>query len=248
MDELKIGPFNVSVERRKARTVFGRRRREGLRLTIQHDGSLKVTAPLRASMELVQEFVLANHDWIESQQAKVLEVRLKNPPRLFNEGEKFRVFGIERTLKFEASSNKRPRVELIEDHLLISSAPSERTPEKIRKVIASYFDAQARLHLPERVEHFSKAMGVAPSGLSFRCQKTRWGSCSSLGHISFNWKLVFAPEAVIDYLVVHELAHLVHANHSKSFWDLVKKHDPECLRHRRWLRDHQLETSYLTKG
>ena len=197
-------------------------------------------------MQLVKEFVLANHDWIESQQAKVREVRMKNPPRLFSEGEKFRVFGIERTLMFEDGSNKRPRVDLIENHLVIASAAPERTPEKIQKAIATYFDAQARLHLPERVEYFSKAMGVAPSGLSFRCQKTRWGSCSSLGHVSFNWKLVFAPEAVIDYLVVHELAHLVHANHSKSFWDLVKKHDPECLQHRRWLRDHQLETAYLS--
>ncbi len=247
MDDLKIGPFKVSVERRKARTVFGRRRREGLRLTVQNDGSLKVTAPLKATMKLVQEFVLANHDWIESQQAKVRDVRLKNPPRLFTEGEKFRVFGIERTLLFEDGS-KRPRVELIENHLVFASSASERTPDKIRIAIAKYFDAQARLHLPERVSHFAKAMDVMPSGLSFRCQKTRWGSCSSLGHVSFNWKLVFAPEAVIDYLVVHELAHLVHANHSKSFWDLVKKHDPECFRHRRWLRDHQLETAYLGRS
>lgn len=244
---MKIGPFFVSVERRKARMVFGRRRREGLRLTVEPDGSLKVTAPLRAPLAVIEEFVLANHDWIETQRTKVRELQIKNPPRTFAEGEWIRVFGVERRLVYEESVLKHARVELIEDHLVISLASSNRTPDRVRKAIAGFFDAQARLHLPERVDHFSKAMEVRPSGLSFRCQKTRWGSCSSLGHISFNWKLVFAPEPVIDYVVVHELAHLVHADHSKAFWDLVKKHDPECLRHRRWLRDHQMETAYLSK-
>lgn len=243
--EVKIGPFVVSVERRKARSVFGRRRREGLRLTVRPDGSLRVTAPLRASQSLVEEFVLANFDWIETQRTKALENQIKNPPRSFSEGEKFRFFGEERALVFEDSKVKRVRVELVEKYLVVAIAENERTKKNISYAITKFFDAQARLHLPERVEYFSSKMGVQPSGLSFRRQKTRWGSCSSRGHISLNWKLLFAPEVVIDYLVVHELAHLVHANHSKRFWDLVKIHDPEYLRHRRWLRDHQSETTYL---
>ena len=243
--EIKIGPFQVSVVRRKARPVFGKYRREGLRLTVESDGSLRVTAPLRASHSLVEEFVLANLDWIETHRAKALERRSKNPPIVFDEGAKFRFFGEERILVFEDTVGKRSRVDLVEQFLVVTMAPPDRTSENVRDAIAKFFDQQARLHLPERVEHFSKAMGVTPSGLSFRRQKTRWGSCSSLGHISLNWKLLFAPEPVIDYLVVHELAHLVHANHSKKFWDLVKIHDPECLRHRRWLRDHQSETAYL---
>lgn len=244
---MKIGPFQVSVERRKARLVFGRRRREGLRLTVEHDGSLKVTAPLRTSDELVQEFVLANHEWIETQQLRMRELQAKNPPRRFEPGEKIRVFGIERVISYRESSTKRVRVDLVEEHLVVSAAIQQREPDVVGLAIAKFFEAQARLHIPERVDLFSRAMQVQPSGLSFRRQKTRWGSCSSLGHLSFNWKLIFAPESVIDYLVVHELAHLVHANHSKAFWALVKKHDPEYLRHRRWLRDHQSEVKYLDR-
>lgn len=243
--EIKIGPFLVSVVRRKSRPVFGKYRREGLRLTVEGDGSLRVTAPLRASQSLVEEFILANLDWIETHRAKALSRRAKNPPVTFREGDKFRFFGEERILVFEDTVSQRSRVDLVEQFLVVTMPLFDRTPENVREAIAKFFDRQARLHLPERVEHFSKAMGVKPSGLSFRRQKTRWGSCSSLGHISLNWKLLFAPEAVIDYLVVHELAHLVHANHSKRFWDLVKIHDPECLQHRRWLRDHQSETVYL---
>ncbi len=253
--EVKIGPFIVVVERRAARSIFGRRHREGLRLTVTADGKLKVTAPLRASVSLVEEFVLSNFDWIETQRAKVSEARTRNPPPKFVEGEKFRFFGEERILVFEESKtgsravdkprSRRPMVELIENYLVVTMAESNRSQENVRAAIAKFFDAQARLHLPERVEYFAKQMAVKPTGLSFRRQKTRWGSCSSRGHLSLNWKLLFAPEAVIDYLVVHELAHLVHANHSKKFWDLVKIYDPEYLPHRRWLRDHQAETAYL---
>ncbi len=225
--------------------VFGRRRREGLRLTVKPDGSLKVTAPLRAPMKLVEEFVLANVDWIETQREKARTQLQKNPPKQFVAGEKFKFFGVEKTLVIEDGVTSRPRVEAVDEFLVVAMPNGDRDPLRIQHALAKFYDAQARLHLPERVEHFSKEMGVAPSGLSFRRQKTRWGSCSSLGHISFNWKLVFAPEEVIDYLVVHELAHLVHADHSNRFWDLVKKHDPECRAHRRWLRDHQSESDFL---
>jgi predicted metal-dependent hydrolase len=241
----QIGRYQVVVERRASRMVFGRRRREGLRLSVERDGTLKVTAPLRVSMKVVEEFVLANTEWIETHRAKVHERLAKSPPKRFVDGERLRFFGFEKTLMIEVGAGVRPRVDVNDQFMVVTMPPGPPDSMAIQAAIAKFYDQQARLHIPERVAHFSRKMGVAPSGLSFRRQKTRWGSCSSLGHISFNWKLVFAPEKVIDYLVVHELAHLVHANHSNHFWDLVKKHDPECRAHRRWLRDHQLETEFL---
>lgn len=110
------------------------------------------------------------------------------------------------------------------------------------RAVSRFAEAEARLHVADRVRHWAGCMGLQPSGISFRRQKTRWGSCSSEGHLSLNWKLVFAPEEVIDYVVIHELAHLKHQDHSKNFWDLVEKYDPEARLHRRWLRDHQSET------
>ncbi|CAN5678342.1 SprT family zinc-dependent metalloprotease [soil metagenome] len=244
-EPMQIGPFQVIVERRGTRMVFGRRRREGLRLSVERNGTLKVTAPLRVAMNVVAEFVLANTEWIETHQAKAHARLSKSPPKRFVDGERLRFFGEEKNLVIADSNLARPRIEVSDGFMIASMPQGERHADAIQTAIAKFYDQQARLHIPERVAHFSKRMGVAPSGLSFRRQKTRWGSCSSLGHISFNWKLVFAPEAVIDYLVVHELAHLVHANHSDKFWDLVKKNDPDCRAHRRWLRDHQLETEFL---
>lgn len=111
-----------------------------------------------------------------------------------------------------------------------------------QRALVRFAEGEARLHLAERIRHWSAKMGLYPTGISFRKQKTRWGSCSSNGHISLNWKLIFAPEAVIDYVVIHELAHLRHQNHSPAFWQLVEQYDPEAQRHRRWLRAHQNET------
>ncbi len=243
----QIGPYEVVIERRASRMVFGRRRRESLRLSVERDGTLKVTAPLRTSTVLVEEFVLANLDWIKIHKAKAGERLAKSPRKRFVEGELFRFFGEERTLLIEEAEIARARVEVNDEFMIVTVPTGSSAPAVIQQALAKFYDQQARLHIPERVTHFSRQMGVAPSGISFRRQKTRWGSCSSLGHISFNWKLVFAPEAVIDYLVVHELAHLVHANHSDRFWDLVKTNDPECRAHRRWLRDHQLETEFLDR-
>lgn len=113
------------------------------------------------------------------------------------------------------------------------------------RAVGRFAEAEARLHLEDRVRYWSTRMGLQPTGLSFRRQKTRWGSCSSEGHVSLNWKLVFAPEAVIDYVVIHELAHLKHQNHSAQFWDLVEQYDPQAQSHRRWLRIHQNETRWF---
>jgi len=238
----------VTLERRAPRLVFGRRRREGLRLTVARDGSLKVAAPLRAPLKLIEEFVLSHADWIAVEKEKARLRAEQNPVKCFVAGEKFRLFGLERELIFEPIDPRaRPRVELVENYIVVYRSANESQGDSTRALIAKFYDRQARLHLPERVEHFVRAMQVKPSGLSFRCQKTRWGSCSNQGHISLNWKIVFAPEKVIDYLVVHELSHLVHANHSADFWSMVKKHDPDYLSHRRWLRDHQSETEFLDR-
>lgn len=249
---ITVGPYEIRVERRSARKVFGRVRRESLRLHIERDGSLKITAPPRLPVETIRLFALENLNWIETQRAKTLLQAANRPIKKLQEGEKFRFFGRERELLLaEPLLGEKARrgltSEVFENHIVLYLPSDERTSENIKKSLAKLYESEARLHLPERVDHFSREMGVKPSGLSFRSQKTRWGSCSPSGHISLNWKVIFAPEAVIDYLVVHELAHLVHANHSESFWSLVAKHDPECRENRRWLRNHQWETTIFDR-
>lgn len=80
-------------------------------------------------------------------------------------------------------------------------------------------------------------MGLTPARVSLRDQKTKWGACTSRGTVTFNWRLVMAPAEVLDYVVVHELAHLKELNHSKKYWRIVETYCPDHKVHRKWLRD-----------
>jgi len=95
---------------------------------------------------------------------------------------------------------------------------------------------KAKEFLPERTLELAIKMNLYPKKITIRMQKTRWGSCSSRGNISLNARLMYAPLWVIDSVIIHELAHLQHMNHSKAFWALVKEHCPEYEKANQWLR------------
>lgn len=96
----------------------------------------------------------------------------------------------------------------------------------------------ARAQFESRVAYFHPITGGTYTSVTVRDQKTRWGSCSSRGTLSFNYRLIFAPPVILDYVVVHELCHLTHMNHSKDFWNMVASVMPEYKVCRKWLRDH----------
>lgn len=99
-----------------------------------------------------------------------------------------------------------------------------------------YRDA-AKEYIPKRVEYYHAFTGGSYEKITIRDQKTRWGSCSANGTLSFNYRLMLAPPRVLDYVVVHELCHLTHMNHSKAFWDMVASILPEYKEYRKWLKD-----------
>lgn len=95
----------------------------------------------------------------------------------------------------------------------------------------------AKQYIYERVEYYLPLTGGHYSSIRIGDQKTRWGSCSSNKTLSFSWRLMLAPPRVLDYVVVHELCHLTHMNHSKEFWTLVASVDPDYKEHRKWLKE-----------
>jgi len=99
-----------------------------------------------------------------------------------------------------------------------------------------YRDA-AKDYIPKRVEYYHSLTGGNYTKITIRDQKTRWGSCSTNGTLSFNYRLMLAPPRVLDYVVVHELCHLTHMNHSKDFWNMVASILPDYKEYRKWLKD-----------
>lgn len=99
----------------------------------------------------------------------------------------------------------------------------------------------AKEYFPKRVSYFQQFTGGTYNRITIRDQKTRWGSCSARGTLSFNWRLMLAPPAILDYVVVHELCHLTHMDHSPAFWQAVGEVYPDYSTARKWLKDHGQE-------
>ena len=117
------------------------------------------------------------------------------------------------------------------------------TPVEARRLEAfkKRYREEARKKFEERVAFFHPLTGGNYTSITVRDQRSRWGSCSSRGTLSFNYRLIFSPPEVLDYVVVHELCHLTHMNHSKDFWNKVASVMPEYKIQKQWLRDHGQE-------
>ena len=122
--------------------------------------------------------------------------------------------------------------------LLFLGEANTMTFESKEKMV-SWYRKQAREILTQRMEHFSKLSGWTYTSISINSARTRWGSCGPKNSINFSWRLVMAPMSVIDYVVVHELAHTVVKNHSRKFWDAVASVMPDYKERRRWLKENE---------
>jgi predicted metal-dependent hydrolase len=187
-----------------------------------HDG-VEVVIPQRATKREAQQAIAELRPWIEKRlhEAEAAKQRLTSPPgtvpflgahlRLHHEPERTRAHRKGADLHLPAT-NAQPALE-------------------------RWYRAQAKAEIAPRLRQATAALGVTePTTLAIRNQRTRWGSCSSTGTMSFNWRLVLAPEPVLDYVVWHEACHLVVMDHSRRFWALVERHVPEYREQRAWLR------------
>ena len=116
-----------------------------------------------------------------------------------------------------------------------SESTDKFTPEKIKLLADKALEV-----IPMRVEYFANIMGVTYGNITIRNQKTRWGSCSSAGNVNFNYHLYYLPDELLDYVVVHELAHRRYMNHSKEFWSEVARYCPDYRARRKQLKEYQL--------
>lgn len=118
------------------------------------------------------------------------------------------------------------------------SRPVSDLTDTQRTALEQRYIAAARDYFPKRVAYFIQFTGGSYNRITIRDQKTRWGSCSAKGTLSFNWRLLLAPPSIPDYVIVHELCHLTHMNHSAAFWKKVESVYPDYRTARKWLKDH----------
>ena len=191
--------------------------------------ALKLTIPPYVGEDQIDTFLARNRDWASARIARLPQsVPLGEGATIPYLGVDHRVVHLDRL---------RGLIEVRdiagEPCLLV---PGE--PDHVPRKVADFLKKQARTRLDEAVTRHASALGVRAKMIRITDTKSRWGSCSTTRTLSFSWRIVMAPEEVLDYLAAHEVAHLREMNHSDAFWTLVKQACPQMERHRHWLRTH----------
>lgn len=209
--------------------------RKSLAIAIQPDGNLLVKAPFFMSDSEILKWVKTKTGWIVRQRAKILEQQEMNSPKKYITGEKFWYLGQEYELEVRISARRAGMVGVVDDKIVLFSKAGDEA--EVQKILIDWYVKQAKAVIPKRVRFWAERMGESYGNVTVKNQKKRWGSCSSARNLNFNRRLVMAPEAVVDYVVVHELCHLRHMNHSKEFWNEVEKILPDYKIHKKWLEN-----------
>jgi predicted metal-dependent hydrolase len=212
-------PFDYSVRR------SDRARRVRVRVD-PRDGAVEVVLPRRAAAREAASAVVELRGWIARRRAEVARAQARVAAR----GGTVPYLGVDLELRPEVG---RTRVHRRGDVLLV---PEDEGAA--RAALERWYRRQARIEITPRLDAAAAAAGRRYTRLTIRDQRTRWGSCSSAGAMSFNWRLLLAPEAVLEYVVRHEAAHLAVMDHSPRFWAVMARLMPGYEVPRRWLRDH----------
>ena len=207
-----------------------RSKRRTIALIVETDGSLTVRAPNRVAMGEIDAFIQEKSAWIVRVREKIQSIE-PIPEKKFEDGEMFLYLGIEYPLRLVQP--QRPALKFNNGFTLGATAQ-----KRGRQAFTKWYKERAFDVISERVKILSELYGFTPKQVKISSAKTRWGSCSADGTLNFTWRLVMAPLDVIDYVVVHELAHLRVRNHSPRFWKVVESVYPEFKKQRKWLRDY----------
>ncbi len=184
-----------------------------------------------SSAETPVDLLRDNAAWVVEKTRKYETYRDQVPARRFEAGETFPYLGTPHEVVVE----QRPSSSVVDDMLRLAKHHVEET--SIKRALETLYRRNARQRFERRADHFAAQMGLEYEQIEVRNQRTKWGSCSSNGTLGLNWRLLMAPPEILDYVVVHELAHLREANHSAEFWALVAEHDPEYEAHSEWLTE-----------
>lgn len=200
------------------------------------DGKIQVFIPKRYPDKKLQELIDNKTPWIREK----LRIQSEVPPtkpKEYVSGESFTYLG--RNYRLKLTQDLTFKVKLRGGQLVLGvdqNLPGDQREDFIRGQLVRWYQEHAEQRLKDKTSRYSKVLGVKPKSVTLKDYKSRWGSCSSNGDISYNWKIIIAPHRIIDYVVVHELCHMHQHNHSPAFWKLVERVFSDYKESRQWLK------------
>ena len=217
---LKDISFNIKKSKRKTLSIY-----------IERDGTVTVIAPGNSTDKEIEEVIKKKEYQIYKSLA---EWELTNSTRIereFVNGQSFLYLGRNYRLEIVKEEQKKPLI-LKNGYFLLR----KKDESKAKKIFIEFYKEKGLQKIVERVERYQKRINVNPKQIRIMELKNRWASCSEKGNLNFHWKCIMAPLDVLNYIVVHELAHLIHKKHIKAFWNEIDKMIPEYQKHIEWLR------------
>ena len=208
-------------------------KRKKLTITVERDRSVVVHAPESTPEETIREAVKSKRQWIyeKTRHAQKYEEQPHPPGKELVNGESTLYLGREYQIDIIPTDSTDIRFE--RRFLIPTSLAGGR-----KQVLRNWYIERAKEKILPKVKSIASAFGVKFASARIVDNRFRWGSCTAKNNVNLNWRLIKAPMFVIDYVIVHELAHLIESNHTSRFWNIVRTHAPKAEKARSWLRDH----------
>jgi len=215
--------FNIKYKKRKSIGIY-----------IDAYGNVEVQAPKDTPDKSVIEVLEANWELI-LQNSNEMKERLRGPKeRTYEFGETFLYLGNSYPIQI-SHDESTPQDQVVFEENRLNIIVKQLDDERIKQALKRFYYQQIKAIVEKSIQKYQSNFKVKPSSIRITDSKTNWGTCDSKRQLTFNWKLAMAPQKVIDYVVVHEMCHMVHMNHDRSFWRLVGKIIPEYKEREDWL-------------
>ncbi|MCT4621296.1 MAG: M48 family metallopeptidase [Marinisporobacter sp.] len=219
------------------------RNRKTLEIRIEPPHLVTVRAPKGVREEDVLKIVETKKKWIKDKLSFFKEMNYTKTKKEYVNGETFLYLGKAYSLKIiRALDMKEPSVKFENEMFYITTYTEDESI--LKKAMKEWYRKKTLEEIIKRIGYFQKHFLVKPNAIKIKDQKKRWGSCSSKMNLNFNLRCVMMPESIIDYLVVHEMCHMVHMNHSKAFWQLVRDILPDYKERRMWLKENGIKMHF----
>ena len=234
-----IGLHEINLRERKiGYTLKQSCRIRGIRLEIHDNSGLIVIVPKGFNQQQVTDILVKKTQWILRHIPVQRPVQMPLFRKEIDHGEKLPFLGNTIELVLNNNDSQVPGTAILKGRKLFVT-PAENVSQA--QILEKWYRAQAARVFREKADRFKTIMGIHCNLIIIRGQRKRWGSASHSGNISINWKLLLAPEEIVDYVILHELAHLKHMNHSRKFWDYLSRYCPHWRKCRQWLVTHETD-------
>lgn len=199
---------------------------------------VKVTVPKSLSDRRIRDLIGKRTPWIKSK-LKEQSLRPSSKPKEYVSGETVPYLG--KNYRLKVVEGEIPSIKMVGGYLVATILNCEKNrQDAVKNLLEDWYIRQAKRRLKEKTDRLSKIVGVSPKSVSVKSYKSRWGSCSTTGELTYNWRIILAPHRIVDYVVVHELCHLLEHNHSPRYWRHVEHHVPDWRDCRDWLKGQTL--------